>query len=316
MDAKKFPRRLSAGMILFCAAPLLQAVAPTTPVTLPMTLAERANLQLVQDWWRIVIWSGHLEFVPKYQAETYIQHNPGISTGRAAFLKVFSVGNKPTNPIPDKTGEDVPLAGARGDFVWFMREFKHDDPKDPSLSGYGDGFDLLRVDHGQIQEHWDVATRDKTDDDGVVYGKTPKPLSDFAQGDLSPAERANRAVAIEAAEDVYARHRSAWWMIRSVEASALPVPLTRSRSRPPRTASPSRHLRCRPGSLFLMKHDKFTSTSDAACSTATNLMLWRQRHGNGERTRVQTRWWRRPCRRQASERRRPSRMGNHQQDGQ
>jgi len=64
-------------------------------------------------------------------------------------------------------------------------------------------------------------------------------------------------------------------IIWSVEASALPVPLWRSRPRPPQTALPGRHLRCRPGSLFVMEHDRFTSTSDGACSTAANLIVWR-----------------------------------------
>lgn len=201
----RFGRRFSLGLVAIGVATIVQAAMPTTPVTLPMNASERANLQLVRDWWRTVIWSGHLEFVPKFQAENYIQHNAEISTGRAAFLKVFSVGNKPTNPIPDKTDEIVPLAGARGDFAWMMREYKKDDAADPHHSGYGDGFDLLRVENGQIQEHWDVASRDKDSPDGIIYGKTPKPLSEYPQGVLSAGDKAVRAVAIEAAETVYVK---------------------------------------------------------------------------------------------------------------
>jgi len=183
----------------------LRAASPTAPLALPMDGTESANLKLVKDWWRIVIESGHLEYVPRYQAEGYVQHNPNISTGRAAFLKAFSEGNVPTNPIPDKLEANIPLAGARGDFVWIMREYKRDDPKDPSKSGYGDGFDLLRVENGQIQEHWDVATRDKDAEDGIVYGRTPRRLSEYSQGSLSPAELRTRAVAVEAAETVYVK---------------------------------------------------------------------------------------------------------------
>ncbi len=69
------------------------------------------------------------------------------------------------------------------------------------------------------------------------------------------------------------RHERSCW---SVRASALPVPLWRSRPRPPRTASLARHHGCRPRSLFSIEHDKFTSTGDAACSTAANLMIGRQ----------------------------------------
>jgi len=88
--------------------------------------------------------------------------------------------------------------------------------------------------------------------------------------------RASKGRPVPRAGDAHARHRSTRVIIRSIEASALSVPLWRSRPRPPRTASPARHLRCRPGSLFLMEHDKFTSTSDAPCSTAANLMIRRQ----------------------------------------
>ncbi len=56
---------------------------PTSRVELPMTTAERANLRRVLEWWHGVIEANHLELVPQYQAESYIQHNPNISTGRA-----------------------------------------------------------------------------------------------------------------------------------------------------------------------------------------------------------------------------------------
>ena len=183
----------------------LPTPAPTKVVVPPMTAREAANVKLVEDWWRIVIENGHLEYVPKYQAETYIQHNPGISTGRAAFLKVFSDGNKPTNPIAETLSEDVPLAAGRGDFVWMMREFTAPDKAHPGRTLYRDGFDVLRVDHGQIQEHWDVAHRDK-DDPVVIYGRSPGPPSTYPTGTLTPQEQAERAVAIEAAETVYVKH--------------------------------------------------------------------------------------------------------------
>src|SRR5882757_4370157 len=92
--------------------------SPTRPRALPMSASERSNLTRVTDWWRLVIEAGHLEFVPQFQAPGYIQHNPGISTGRDGFLAAFRVDNHPTNPIPAKLTERVPLAGSRGDYVW------------------------------------------------------------------------------------------------------------------------------------------------------------------------------------------------------
>lgn len=170
-----------------------------------MNAPERSNLKRVLDWWRLVVESGHLEYVPAYQAESYIQHNPLISTGRKAFLEAFSEDNHPVDPIHEKLSSNVPLAGARGDFVWIMRESDLHDKKISGRAIYRDGFDILRMDQGQIQEHWDVARR-KAGDAAVVYGKSVKPPSSYDTGRLTPQERANRDIAVEAAEAVYIRH--------------------------------------------------------------------------------------------------------------
>src|SRR6185437_10680215 len=120
--------RLYAAMVmgLLTAVPPAQAATavnlPTARRVVPMTSAERANLRLTLDWWREVIEAGHLELVPKYQAESYIQHNPNISTGRAGFLAAFAKGNSPLNPIPPRLKNPPVLAAARGDYVWMMFE--------------------------------------------------------------------------------------------------------------------------------------------------------------------------------------------------
>ena len=73
---------------------------PTMPQTAPMNKQEKKNLDMVLEWWRIVIQGGHLDQAPKYQAEDYIQHNPNVNTGRAGFVAFFSAFSKPKNPIP------------------------------------------------------------------------------------------------------------------------------------------------------------------------------------------------------------------------
>jgi len=177
----------------------------TKPVVLPMSAHERANIDLIETWWLRVIEAGHLEFVPQYQAETYIQHNPNISTGRQGFLAAFGKDNTPVNPIPSHLTSSIPLAGARGDFVWIMREVPVKAPGDPARNLYRNGFDLLRLDHGQIQEHWDVAH--KNAGSGVVqFGQSPKPPGQFATGKLNEREVATRKIAVRAATQVYLQH--------------------------------------------------------------------------------------------------------------
>src|SRR5215475_13210745 len=101
---------------------------PTTPQTAPINAQEKKNLDLVLNWWREVIESGHLDLTSKYQAEDYIQHNPNANTGRAGFVEFFSKFAKPKNPIPATLSNPPVVKGAKGDYVWMI--FEHED-KDP-----------------------------------------------------------------------------------------------------------------------------------------------------------------------------------------
>src|SRR5215475_10428177 len=56
------------------------------------------NKKHVFDFWRIVYEGGHVDQAPKYMAETYIQHNPNVKSGRAAFVELFSKA-RPPRPV-------------------------------------------------------------------------------------------------------------------------------------------------------------------------------------------------------------------------
>ena len=131
----------SSGTTLFTAILALSAVAalaaesinpPTMPQTAPMNKQEKKNLDMVLEWWRVVIQGGHLDQAPKYQAEDYIQHNPNVNTGRAGFVAFFSAFSKPKNPIPDKLENPPVVMGAKGDFVWLIFETESKDPRNPA----------------------------------------------------------------------------------------------------------------------------------------------------------------------------------------
>ena len=103
-----YPRRFLPALLL-CVAPCVTfaqtvyfAQPPTTPQAAPMTAAEQKNVDFVLNWWREVIEARHTELAANYQAEDYIQHNPNVPTGRAAFVKFFSSLGPPSNPIPEK----------------------------------------------------------------------------------------------------------------------------------------------------------------------------------------------------------------------
>jgi predicted SnoaL-like aldol condensation-catalyzing enzyme len=121
-------------------------------------LQAAANKRLVYDFWREVFEGGHMELAGKYMAESYIQHNPNVPTGRAAFVEFFSKFTKP-RPIEPRVKAPLVAIVAEGDLVIlsFVREAA--DPKDPAARYTTTWFDMFRIEGGKIAEHWDAAPR-------------------------------------------------------------------------------------------------------------------------------------------------------------
>jgi predicted SnoaL-like aldol condensation-catalyzing enzyme len=117
-----------------------------------------ANKRLVYDFWREVFEAGHMDLAEKYMAESYIQHNPGVPTGRAAFVDFFSKLAKPTPIQPRVKGPLVAIV-ADSDFVVLSFVSQRKDPKDPSKRYTTTWFDMFRVENGKIAEHWDPDTK-------------------------------------------------------------------------------------------------------------------------------------------------------------
>jgi predicted SnoaL-like aldol condensation-catalyzing enzyme len=117
-----------------------------------------ASKRLVYDFWREVFEGGHMELADKYMAESYIQHNPNVATGRAAFIEFFSKRVKP-QPIDAKVRAPLVAIVADGDLVVlsFVREGV--DPKDPAKKYTTTWFDMFRLESGKIAEHWDPAPK-------------------------------------------------------------------------------------------------------------------------------------------------------------
>ncbi len=145
----------SAALLLAMGCAPLAAQTGPEP-TAPMTAQEKKNLQFVLDWWRQVIQARHVELAEKYQAENYIQHNPNIPTGRAAFVKAFGA-RPPVNPIPDNLNPAPVVSFAKDDYVGLVWEREDKDPTDPSRMYHYNTFDVVRIENGKIQEHWDSA---------------------------------------------------------------------------------------------------------------------------------------------------------------
>lgn len=117
-----------------------------------------ANKRLVYDFWREVLEGGHMELADKYMTETYIQHNPNIPTGRAAFIEFFSRVDKP-KPIEPRIQAPLVAMVADGDFVVLAFARPMADPSDPSKKYTTTWFDMFRIESGKIAEHWDPAVK-------------------------------------------------------------------------------------------------------------------------------------------------------------
>jgi len=116
------------------------------------------NKKLVYDFWREVFEGGHMERAEKYMAESYIQHNPNVATGRASFVQFFAARVKPRDIAPKVRAPLVAIV-AEGDLVVlaFVREGA--DPQDPAKKFSSTWFDMFRIEGGKIAEHWDPAPK-------------------------------------------------------------------------------------------------------------------------------------------------------------
>ena len=146
--------------LLFVAIPLV-AQLPVTPAPDQEALLQSDDPQLahnkrfVYDFWREVLEGRHVELAEKYMSEGYIQHNPNVPTGRAAFVGFFG-RLEPLPIVPEIKGQVVSIT-AEGDLVTlaFGREYPH--PDDATKMCTTTWFDMFRLEDGKIAEHWDSA---------------------------------------------------------------------------------------------------------------------------------------------------------------
>ena len=147
-----------------CAPVAVRAQVPVTPNPDHESMLQSKDPQLakhkrlVYDFWREVFEAAHMDLAPKYMAETYIQHNPRVPTGRQAFIDFFSRVRKPL-PIEPRVKAPLVAILADGDLVVLSFVREETEPQDAAKKYTTTWFDMFRIADGKIAEHWDPAVK-------------------------------------------------------------------------------------------------------------------------------------------------------------
>lgn len=113
-----------------------------------------ANKRLVFDMWRAIIQGGHTELAPRYFAKDYIQHDPNAATGRDAMV-AYMKATRPVRPIAPRITFPVIAMIAEGHLVTVATVSYAPDPERPGHKYAFTHFEMFRIAHGKIAEHWD-----------------------------------------------------------------------------------------------------------------------------------------------------------------
>jgi predicted SnoaL-like aldol condensation-catalyzing enzyme len=116
-----------------------------------------ANKKLCYDFFRVVLRARHLDEAEKYMKDDYIQHNPNADTGIAGFKAFFTKLGGP-QPVQETLPGLVAIQ-AEGNFVTLSFVREAEDPVNKGQKYTTTWFDMFRIDHGKIAEHWDVALK-------------------------------------------------------------------------------------------------------------------------------------------------------------
>jgi predicted SnoaL-like aldol condensation-catalyzing enzyme len=127
-------------------------------VTFNFSAEEKKNIEIANVEFKDILQYGHVELAEKVMAASYIQHNPNVPTGRAAFVDFFSKIRKP-EPIKAEWKDKPTLTIASGPYVFYMFKRMLKDPDNEANTYPGFWFDMVRIENGMVAEHWDSAVK-------------------------------------------------------------------------------------------------------------------------------------------------------------
>jgi predicted SnoaL-like aldol condensation-catalyzing enzyme len=120
-----------------------------------LTPKEQETRKLGMVEFKDILQYGHTELALQAMAPGYMQHNMNVPGGRDNFIKNFS--SRPKSDIKDAWVTPPTLELISGNFYLKFDQRMEKDATDPNKMAVFYRFDMVRVDDGLIQEHWDVA---------------------------------------------------------------------------------------------------------------------------------------------------------------
>ena len=119
------------------------------------TPPEQKNEELVLNLYRDVLGYHHFELASKYMAADYIQHNYTDPQGRDPLMAFIGQRFPNPEPLQPEMKNKPTLVITKGDIVLMMTTRKVKDPKNPEKMMEVNHFEMVRVQNGLAQEHWD-----------------------------------------------------------------------------------------------------------------------------------------------------------------
>jgi predicted SnoaL-like aldol condensation-catalyzing enzyme len=138
------------GLVALASVGCLVAVAQ-----LKNTAEEQKNETMVLNLYRDVLQYHHYELAAKYMAANYIQHNYTDPQGRDPLMEHIRERFPNSEPLQPEMKVKPNLVITKGDIVLMMTTRKVKDEKDPSKTYEVNHFEMIRVQNGLAQEHWD-----------------------------------------------------------------------------------------------------------------------------------------------------------------
>jgi predicted SnoaL-like aldol condensation-catalyzing enzyme len=128
-------------------------------VSYAMNGQERANLELVHDFWRDVMMRGNLDIAAAYMPENFVSWNPNVGAGRDAFVQTLSTRSDLIQNALVEGMDHVEVQFADGPYVFLMWANYVNDVIEPAHIYKYNTLDLFRIQDGKIVEHWDGARK-------------------------------------------------------------------------------------------------------------------------------------------------------------